>query len=44
MDEALGYTRTRIEAVMRKGQLKRLDGRDSLGQATPVEGLFGVDA
>ena len=28
--------------MMRKGQVKRLDGRDSLGQARFVEGLFGV--
>jgi transposase-like protein len=35
-----------IEAmhVMRKGQVKRLDGRDSIGQARFVESLFGVDA
>ena len=35
-----------IEALhmMRKGQVKRLDGRDSAGQAKFVEGLFGVAA
>jgi transposase, IS6 family len=35
-----------IEAVnmMRKGQVKRLDGRDSAGQAKFVESLFGVAA
>jgi IS6 family transposase len=30
--------------MMRKGQVKRLDGRDSAGQARFVEGLFGVAA
>jgi transposase, IS6 family len=30
--------------MMRKGQVKRLDGRDSLGQAKFVTGLFGVAA
>ena len=30
--------------MMRKGQVKRLDGRDSVGQARFVEGLFGVAA
>jgi transposase, IS6 family len=30
--------------VMRKGQVKRLDGRDSTGQAKFVESLFGVAA
>jgi hypothetical protein len=29
---------------MRKGQVKRLDGRESLGQAKFVESLFGVAA
>lgn len=35
-----------IEALhmMRKGQVKRLDGRDAAGQARFVEGLFGVAA
>jgi transposase-like protein len=35
-----------IEALhmMRKGQVKRLDGRDSVGQAKFVEVLFGVAA
>src|SRR5829696_2761061 len=35
-----------IEAahMMRKGQVKRLDGRDTIGQARFVEGLFGVAA
>ena len=30
--------------MMRKGQVKRLDGRDSVGQAKFVAGLFGVAA
>jgi len=30
--------------VMRKGQVKRLDGRDSVGQAMFVESLFGIAA
>jgi transposase-like protein len=30
--------------MMRKGQVKRLDGRDSVGQARFVESLFGVVA
>ncbi len=30
--------------MMRKGQVKRLDGRDTVGQARFVEGLFGVAA
>jgi IS6 family transposase len=30
--------------MMRKGQVKRLDGRDSVGQATFVASLFGVAA
>jgi IS6 family transposase len=35
-----------IEAahMMRKGQVKRLDGRDSVGQAKFVARLFGVAA
>ena len=35
-----------IEAahMMRKGQVKRLDGRDAVGQAKFVESLFGVAA
>lgn len=35
-----------IEAthVMRKGQVKRLDGRDAVGQVKFVESLFGVAA
>ena len=35
-----------IEAahMMRKGRVKRLDGRDSAGQAKFVESLFGVAA
>jgi transposase, IS6 family len=35
-----------VEAVnmMRKGQVKRLDGRDAAGQARFVESLFGVAA
>jgi IS6 family transposase len=35
-----------IEAmhVMRKGQVKRLDGRDTAGQAKFVQGLFGIAA
>ncbi len=30
--------------MMRKGQVKRLDGRDAVGQAKFVAGLFGVAA
>ena len=30
--------------MMRKGQIKRLDGRDSLGQAKFIESLFGIAA
>ena len=30
--------------MMRKGQVKRLGGRDAAGQAKFVEGLFGVAA
>jgi hypothetical protein len=30
--------------MMRKGQVKRLDGRDSSGQARFVESLFGIAA
>jgi hypothetical protein len=30
--------------MMGKGQVKRLDGRDAIGQARFVEGLFGVAA
>jgi transposase, IS6 family len=30
--------------MMRKGQVKRLDGRDTLGQASFVAGLFEVAA
>ena len=35
-----------IEAmhVMRKGQVKRLDSRDSVGQAKFVKSLFGIAA
>ncbi len=35
-----------IEAMnmIRKGQVKRLDGRDVRGQAKFVEGLFGIAA
>ena len=35
-----------IEAVnmMRKGQVKRLDGRDAVGQAKFVTSLFGIAA
>jgi transposase-like protein len=35
-----------IEAVhmMRKGQVKRLDGRDALGQVKFIAGLFGTTA
>jgi hypothetical protein len=35
-----------IEAahMMRKGQVKRLDGRDAAGQATFVRSMFGVAA
>jgi hypothetical protein len=30
--------------MMRKGQVKRLEGRDSVGQAKFIESLFGVAA
>jgi len=30
--------------MMKKGQVKRLDGRDAVGQAKFVESLFGVAA
>ncbi len=30
--------------MLRKGQVKRLNGSDSVGQAKFVEGLFGVAA
>jgi transposase, IS6 family len=30
--------------IMRRGQVKRLDGRDAIGQAKFVESLFGVAA
>ena len=30
--------------MMRKGQVKRLGGRDAIGQAKFVESLFGVAA
>ena len=30
--------------MTRKGQVKRLDGSDSQGQATFVESLFGIAA
>jgi hypothetical protein len=30
--------------MMGKGQVKRLDGRDSVGQAKFVQSLFGVAA
>ena len=35
-----------VEALhmMRKGQVERLNGRDSVGQAKFVESLFGVAA
>ena len=35
-----------IEAMhmMRKGQVKRLDGRDALGQVKFIESLFGIAA
>lgn len=35
-----------IEAVhmMRKGQIKKVDGRDTVGRAKFVESLFGVAA
>jgi len=35
-----------IEALhmLRKGQVKRVDGRDSVGQAKFIESLFGVAA
>lgn len=39
-------TREGVESLrmMRKGQVKRLDGRYSVGQARFVESLFGVAA
>ena len=30
--------------MLRRGQVKRLDGRDAVGQAKFVESLFGVAA
>jgi transposase-like protein len=30
--------------MMRKGQVKRLDGRDSAGQAKFIENIFGIAA
>ena len=30
--------------MMKKGQVKRLDGRDALGQAKFISNLFGVAA
>jgi IS6 family transposase len=30
--------------ILRKGQVKRLDGRDAVGQAKFVESLFGIAA
>jgi hypothetical protein len=41
---AEGCSAEGIEALdmMRKGQVKRLDGRDSKGQAKFVESLFGA--
>ena len=35
-----------IEAlhILRKGQVKRIDGRDTIGQARFVESLFGIAA
>jgi hypothetical protein len=30
--------------MMRKGQVKKLGGKDSLGQAKFVESLFGITA
>lgn len=30
--------------MMRKGQVKRLDGRDAIGQVKFVESLFGIAA
>jgi hypothetical protein len=30
--------------MMRKGQVKRLDGRGAVGQVRFIEGLFGVTA
>ncbi len=43
---APGRTMEGVEAahMMRKGQVKRLDGRDSAGQAKFVGSLFGVTA
>ena len=41
-----GRTLEGIEAmhVMRKGQVKRLDGMDARGQAKFIESLFGATA
>ena len=33
-----------VEHMMRKGQIKRVDGRDAAGQAKFVQSLFGVAA
>ncbi len=30
--------------IMRKGQVKRLDGKDAVGQVKFVESLFGIAA
>jgi transposase-like protein len=30
--------------MLRKGQVKRLSGRDAVGQAKFIESLFGADA
>ncbi len=40
------WTLEGVEAahMMRKGQVKRLDGRDAIGQAKFVASLFGVAA
>jgi len=44
--QTAGRTWERIGSMrlMRKGQVKRLDGRDTIGQAKFVEGLFGAAA
>lgn len=43
---AAEWTTEGVEAAytMRKGQVKRLDGRDAAGQAKFVASLFGVAA
>ena len=38
------YRRVEAAHMMRKEQVKRLDGRDAAGQAKFVERLFGIAA